>query len=290
VPVNKFFPVINLVLVLIIALLINSMTRIWTHPPYPARVDGSAMIGSPKNLQKLEVNKPGYNAGTVSQVVKSNLFRKERKQYVPPPPPPPPPKPTPKPPPKPALPPLPLPKLVLKGVLMLGGTKIAILQGKYSVRAGKKVVEKKLKKKGYSLGTIVGEFELTEIEKTSVTLIDDEGRTVHLRLITRAPNKIIHREGNYFFHKNKKYDARKFVATVVKRKPVRATTSKPPVAKPATAAKPAAAKKPITGGWKKATIAKPTFNPMSQKSNGKAIKFRVSGASTPVERAHISGR
>ena len=104
---------------------------------------------------------------------------------------------------------------------MLGGTKIAILQGKYSTREGEKVIQKKVKKKGYSLGQIVGDFELIEIEKNSVTLDDKKGRKIRLRLTTRPPDKVIHREGNLFIHKNKKFDPKKFKATPVKTKPVK---------------------------------------------------------------------
>ncbi len=222
-PLNKLFPAINLVFVLTIALLITLSVRTWTHPPYPSRVDGSSLVGSPKNLQKLAVNKPGYSAGTVSQVVQNNVFRKERRQYVPPP------SARPAAPPKPTLPP---PNLVLKGILMLGGTKIAILQGKYSTREGGRIIQKKVKKKGYSLGQIVGDFELIEIEKNSVTLDDKKGRKIRLRLATRPPNKVIHREGNLFIHKNKKFDPKKFKATPVKTKPVKerisGATSPPP--------------------------------------------------------------
>ena len=249
-PLNKFFPAINLVFVLTIALLIVLSVRIWTHPPYPSRVDGSSLVGSPKSLQKLAVNKPGYSAGTVSQVVQNNVFRKEREQYVPPPPP------APAAPPKPTLPP---PNLVLKGVLMLAGTKIAILQGKYSTREGGKVIQKKVKKKGYSLGQIVGDFELIEIEKNSATLDDKKVRKIRLRLTTRPPDKVIHREGTSFFQKNKKYDARKFKATPVKRQPVRPKVTQPRV-------------KPSSG-----QVPAPT------------PRFRVSGAPTPPVRAHISG-
>ena len=249
-PLNKFFPAINLVFVLTIALLITLSVRTWTHPPYPSRVDGSSLVGSPENLQKLAVNKPGYSAGTVSQVVQNNVFRKERRQYVPPPPP------APAAPPKPTLPP---PNLVLKGVLMLAGTKIAILQGKYSTREGGKVIQKKVKKKGYSLGQIVGDFELIEIEKNSATLDDKKGRKIRLRLTTRPPDKVIHREGTSFFQKNKKYDARKFKATPVKRQPVRPKVTQPRV-------------KPSSG-----QVLAPT------------PRFRVSGAPTPPVRAHISG-
>ena len=254
-PVNKIFPAVNLVFVLTIALLATLSVKTWTHPPYPPRVDGSTLVGSPKNLQKLAVNKPKYNAGTVSQVAQANLFRRQRSHYVAPTPPPSAPKPAAA---KPALLP---PNLVLKGVLMLGGTKIAILQGKYSALEGGRVVQKKVKKKGYSMGQIVGDFELTVIEKTSVTLDDKKGRKIRLRLATRSPEKIINREGNFFFHKNKKYDPRKFKATPVKNKPVRPKPTKPKV-KPTSKQAPAAP----------------------------APVFRVSGASSPPPRVHISGR
>ena len=143
---------------------------------------------------------------------------------------------------------------------MLGGTKIAILQGKYSTREGGKVIQKKVKKKGYSLGQIVGDFELIEIEKNSATLDDKKGRKIRLRLTTRPPDKVIHREGTSFFQKNKKYDARKFKPTPVKNKPFRPKVTQPKVEPAATQA--------------------PAPTP----------RFRISGAPTPPVRAHISGR
>ena len=81
-PVNKIFPAVNLAFVLTIALLVTLSVRTWTHPPYPFRVDGSSLVGSPKNLQKLEVSKPAYNSGTVSRVSQGNVFRKQRSQYI----------------------------------------------------------------------------------------------------------------------------------------------------------------------------------------------------------------
>jgi hypothetical protein len=253
--VNKYLPAINLFFVLTIAVLTTISVKIWTNPTYPSKIDGASVMGSPKNLKKLKVNRLAYNAGTVSQVVKSNIFRMERKEYIPPPPVA-----------RPVIPPvakkpaLPAPNLVLKGILMLGGTKIAILEGKYWTFQGSKKVQKKVKKKGYSLGQIVGGFELTEIDKTSVTLSDKNGRGVRLRLAKRSPEKIIHREGTAFFQKNKKYDPRKFKATPVKNRPTRTTTAQPK-AKP-TALAPAPA--PV---------------------------FRISGAKTPAPAAvHISGR
>lgn len=249
-PVNKFFPAVNLVFVLTSALLVILSVKTWTHPPYPSRVDGSSLVGSPKNLQKLEVSKPAYNAGTVSRVVQGNVFRKERSPYIPPVAPP---SAAPQKEAKPALPP---PNLVLKGVLMLGGTKIAILEGKYSTLEGGKVVQKDVKKKGYSLGTIVGDFELSEIEKTWVTLDDKKGRKIRLKLSARPADKVIFREGTSLFQKNKKFDPRKTKAASTARQPVR-----PKV--------------------------KPTGN---EAPPAPAPVFRVSGASSPPPPVHISGR
>ena len=253
-PVNKYLPAINLFFVLTIAVLTTLSVKIWTHPTYPTRVDGASVVGSPKSLKKLTVSRLGGNAGTVSQVVQGNIFRRQRREYIPPP--------TARPivpsvASKPALPP---PNLVLKGILMLGGTKIAILEGNYWTFQGNQKVKKKVKKRGYSLGQIVGDFELTEIDKTSVTLNDKNGRGVRLRLAKRSPEKIINREGTTFFQKNKKYDPRKFKATPVKNRPTRTTTAKPK-AKP--------------------TALAPAPVPV----------FRISGAKTPAPAAvHISGR
>jgi hypothetical protein len=260
VPVNKYFPAINLFFVLTIAVLATLSVRIWTHPIYPSRVDGASVVGSPKTLKNLAVSRPKYNAGTVSKVVQSNVFRKQRREYVPPPPPVARPVVSPVAS-KPALPP---PNLVLKGILMLGGTKIAILEGKYWTFQGSQKVQKKVKKKGYSLGQIVGDFELTEIDKSSVILDDKKGRAVRLQLAKRAPEKIIHREGTAFFQKNKKYNPSKFKATPVKNRPTRTTTAKPKAKPVPTASAPAPAPAPV---------------------------FRISGARTPSPAAaHISGR
>ncbi len=246
-PMNKFFPAINLIFVLTIALLVILSVRIWTHPAYPSRVDGASVVNSPKTLKNLIVSRPGYNAGTVSQVTRVNIFRKERSEYILPPTPP-------------IAKPLPeskttapLPNLALKGVLILGGIKIAFLEGKYWIIQGNQPVEKKVKKRGYSLGQIVGDFELTEISKTSVVLDDNNGRVVRVKLKKRSPEKIIHREGTAFYQKSRKYDPKNFKPTPVKNLSVGGVK-----AKPKTKLAPA---------------------------------FRVSGAGTPVPRpAHISGR
>jgi len=245
---NKFFPAINLVFVLIITLLATLSVRIWTHPTYPSRIDGASIIKSPKSLKKSIVSRSGYNSEIVAQVAQENIFLKQRREYVPPPTQIPAPAPAPK-----TI--VPSPNLVLKGVLMLGGTKIAILEGKYWAIQGNRPVEKKVKKKGYSLGQIVGDFELTEIDKTSVTLDDNNGRVVRVRLTKRSPDKIIHRKGTAFYQKNRKYDPSKFKPTPIKNRPIPSTKTTP--------------------------NSKPTPAPV----------FRISGSRTPVPRpTHISGR
>ena len=113
---------------------------------------------------------------------------------------------------------MPPPNLVLKGVLILGGIKIAFLEGNYWVIQGNQPVEKKVKKRGYSLGQIVGGFELTEIDKTSVVLDDNNGRVVRVKLTKRFPEKTIHREGTAFYQKNRKNDPRKVKPTKAKPK------------------------------------------------------------------------
>ena len=218
-PVNKYLPAINLFFVLTIAVITTLSVKIWTHPTYPTRVDGASVVGSPKSLKKLTVSRLGGNAGTVSQVVQGNIFRRQRREYIPPP--------TARPivpsvASKPALPP---PNLVLKGILMLGGTKIAILEGNYWTFQGNQKVKKKVKKKGYSLGQIVGDFELTEIDKTSVTLNDKNGRGVRLRLAKRSPEKIIHRRGDCFFSKKLKSTIREnskpLLSRIARQEPLR---------------------------------------------------------------------
>ena len=196
-PVNKIFPAINLILLLCIVALATMSIRIWTHPTHPLRVDGSSVIASPKTIKKLAVSRPNYNSEAISQVIRTNIFRKERKEYIPPispnkltttvvs---------------KPILPP---PEMLLTGILMLGGTKIAILQGSYWLNKTNKLVKQKIKKKGYTAGQMVGNFQLTEIDKTSVTLDDQKGQVVQLQLIKRGSKKAIQRTGTAFFHKNK---------------------------------------------------------------------------------------
>ena len=80
------------------------------------------------------------------------------------------------------------------------------MQGSYWLNKANKPIKQKIKKKGYSIGQIVGSFVLTKIDKTSVTLDNKKGQVVRLRLTNRSPEKAIQRAGTALFQKKKKND------------------------------------------------------------------------------------
>lgn len=254
-PVKNIFPVINTVLVLIIVSLMTIATRTWIDPKYPDKVDVDSITYVPKTLEPLVLTRKTNNARTINSAVQANLFRKDRKEYMPPvqvaqvvrktaPP---------------ALPP---PNLKLKGVLLLGTKKIAILEGNFHVQDGNQGIKKKpLKRKGYPLGAKIGNFELTEIEKNKVTLNNNRGVVLNLNLAQRPEDKIIRRVGNTLIQKNKNFDPGKIK---------KATLPRP--------SSPAAIKRSIPRP-------QPVRAPRA---------YRISGSRTDIPvaipRAHVSGR
>ena len=254
-PVKNIFPVINTVLVLIIVSLMTIATRTWMDPKYPDKVDVDSITYVPKTLEPLVLTRKTNNARTINSAVQANLFRKDRKEYMPPvqvaqvvrktaPP---------------ALPP---PNLKLKGVLLLGTKKIAILEGNFPVQDGNQGIKKKpLKRKGYPLGAKIGNFELTEIEKNKVTLNNNRGVVLNLNLAQRPEDKIIRRVGNTLIQKNKNFDPGKIK---------KATLPRP--------SSPAAIKRSIPRP-------QPVRAPRA---------YRISGSRTDIPvaipRAHVSGR
>lgn len=82
--------------------------------------------------------------------------------------------------------------------------KVAIMEGTYSVLNEPATIENKtLKKKGYNLGDQIGNYQITDINRTSVLLDNKEGGILNIKLATRAPEDTIQRNGNHFFHKYK---------------------------------------------------------------------------------------
>jgi hypothetical protein len=253
-PVKNIIPVLNIVLVLIIFALVTVATRTWMAPEYPTRVDVDQIAYAPKTLMPLALSRKPQNASVISSAVQGNLFRQDRKEFSPPvqiaqail---------------KPAQPALPPPNLKLKGVLLLGTKKIAIMEGNYPVRENNQAIKKKpLKKKGYPLGSKIGNFELTNIEKTKVTLNNNRGVILNLNLKQRPDDKIIQKIGNSLVQKSKTFDPGKIKKPSPPQK--RSTTAiRKPVRKP-----------------------KPVRAPRA---------FRISGAPTgnpEAYRPHVSGR
>ena len=224
-PMKNIFPVVNIILVLAIVALITIATKTWMTPKYPDKVDVDLIAYVPKTLMPLALTRKVHNARVINSAVQSNLFRRDRREYSPPvqiaqvih---------------KPAPPALPPPNLKLKGVLLLGTKKIAIMEGDYPVREGNQAIKKKkLKKKGYPLGARIGDFELTRIEKTKVTLNDSRGVVLNLNLTQRPQDKAIRRVGNALVQKNKNFDPGK-IKKELPRRSSSPTTLKRPVRNP----------------------------------------------------------
>jgi hypothetical protein len=193
------FPALNVTLALIIVTLVTIATRTWMFPKYPEKVDMDSVPYVPKTLEPMVLARKTNNAKIINSAVQRNLFRKDRRdlnlpfqvEHVVP-------SKTPK---------LPLPNLKLKGVLLLGAKKIALMEGDYPVREGLQGIrKKKLERKKYLLGAKIGRFELTEIQKTKVTLNNNKGVVLILNLVQRPEEKIIQRVGNTLIQQDESFD------------------------------------------------------------------------------------
>lgn len=221
-PVKNIFLAINLTLALIIIALATVSARTWTTPKYPRSIEAASVVPDSKTLEPLTLKRKFNNSGTIATIVRGNLFRKNRKPFRPPP--------------RRITPvaktankpPLPPPNLKLKGVVLLGARKIAIMEGNYPVReANQSIKQKPLKKKGYALGSRIGNFELTQIEKTNVTLDNKRGTILNLNLSKRPIDKVIRKVGNRLVQKDKNFDPRKIKkAAPPRRKSPRRNTGK----------------------------------------------------------------
>jgi hypothetical protein len=223
------------------------------YPEYPDRVDEDSMTLVPKKLNPMSLSRKGNNSQSINSTAQANLFRKDRKEYLPP---------------EqiapvihqPGLSDLPPPNLKLIGVLLLANKKIAIMEGSFPVREGNQAIRKKpLRRKGYPLGATIGSYKLTKIEKTRVTLSNNRGVVLNINLEQRPAGKVIRKVGNTLVQKNKSFDPGKI------KKALRPATFKRPTQRPV--------KKPTPGR---------TTRP-----------YRISGAPTPVGTVptpHVSGR
>ena len=177
-PVYRIFSSLNIIFILAILTLTTFGVRTWIYPKYPNRVAGENQMSSSREITPLKIKRQTIAPQSVNEIVSKNLFRKERIEYQPPKPPQPKsqaakvvPKPE-----------LPAPKLTLRGVMLLGGTKIAILEGSHPVTIEGKVKNIPIKRKGYHLGDQIGSYKITQISKREVVLKSSAGQVITLKL------------------------------------------------------------------------------------------------------------
>ena len=177
-PVYKIFSSLNVIFILAILTLSAFGARSWLYPKYPSRVDGENQMDSSRKIEHLTIKRQTFTPQSVNEIVSKNLFRKERTEYIPPAPPQPisqvakvAPRPT-----------LPPPKLTLRGVMLLKGTKIAILEGSYPVAKENKVEDTPIKRKGYYLGDQIGSYKIAQISKREVILNSSAGQIIAVKL------------------------------------------------------------------------------------------------------------
>ena len=164
---------LNLIFILVILTLTSISARAWMYPDYPSRVDGKNQISSSREVTNLAISRQSLKSQNIDKVVGSNLFRKERKEYQPP-----------------ALAELeptpksdtPPPDLTLRGVMLLGNTKVCILEGSHSVTIDGKVESTPIKRKGYHLGDKISDYKISKITKKEVILDNPAGQIITLKL------------------------------------------------------------------------------------------------------------
>ena len=177
-PVYKIFSSLNVILIFAILTLSAFGARSWIYPKYPSRVNIENQMDSSRKIEHLKIKRQTFTPQSVNEIVGKNLFRKERTEYIPPAPPQPisqvakvAPRPT-----------LPPPKLTLRGVMLLKGTKIAILEGSYPVAKENKVEDTPIKRKGYYLGDQIGSYKIAQISKREVILNSSTGQIIAVKL------------------------------------------------------------------------------------------------------------
>ena len=177
-PMYRIFSSLNIIFILAILTLTTFGVRTWIYPKYPNRVDGENQMSSSRKIAPLKIKRQTITPQSVNEIVSKNLFRKERIEYQPPNSP----QPTsqaakvaPK-------PELPAPKLTLRGVMLLGGTKIAILEGSHPVTIEEKVENTPIKRKGYYLGDKIGGYKISKISKREVILDNSAGQIIAVKL------------------------------------------------------------------------------------------------------------
>jgi len=210
-------PIINSALILILILLLGWGIQGFLHPKFPVEIKGEGIRPEHRVLEVPNISRKVYSQAIVEEVIRLNLFRKERKKYYRPKPPKPKPRPQPKvkpvppkvalapPPPPPPQPTAPPPQLILTGVMLMDGQKVAIFEGTYSeVRGGRLVQNLKPRRRGYRIGESLGTYKIEGIDKTHATLTALAGSHLTLTISKTPPNQKIQKTGSSLIQKSKR--------------------------------------------------------------------------------------
>lgn len=165
------------------------------NPTYPSRIDGDSLVGSLKSLQEFSAQRKTYPDSIVSRIADKNLFRKIRVGYkeeipvaqvaV--------------------IPSLPPPEVQVKGIMLLKETRIAVMEGNYSIfSGGTSITKKNIKKKGYHLGDYVGDYQITQIDKNTVTMANKNGHILTVKLNRASSSSSIIHTKNGLYHSTRK--------------------------------------------------------------------------------------
>ena len=173
--VRKNLPIINLVLILAVLVSLWVLRDDKVPPPVAKRIVEPVPV--PQSVQKSPV-----------QPKQESLAQPKPKIAKAPPSPPKPsqPKKTPTPAPqKQAAPKAPTPtapEISLHGVVLVNGTRIAILNGTHSAA----MENRSPKRKSYKIGDAVGNYRVREIDRNSVTLADSQGKPLKIKMTKQS--------------------------------------------------------------------------------------------------------
>lgn len=174
--VNQFrkrFAIPNLIICIGILFFLGKLGFIWFSPEKEVKVKLPEI--NPAKENKFFLKNRNISLSDFEIIPKKNLFRPGRTEWVPPPPPP---KPSPPPPPSKKVPP---PEITISGIL--GGGEFArrvILQGNYFTPVDFK--KKAIKKKGYKLYDMIGQYRINKINSDTVALMDPNGKSYEFYL------------------------------------------------------------------------------------------------------------
>ncbi|MEE9164756.1 MAG: hypothetical protein V3U15_00680 [Nitrospinota bacterium] len=185
---RKKFAIPNLIICIGILFFVGKMLSIWfgsTKETELKLADINLAEESVFFLKRRNISLSDYEV-----IPKKNLFRSSRAEWIPPAPP------SPKLPPPPKL--TPPPEITVSGILAGStSTKRAILEGKYFTPEASE--KKEIKKKGYKLYDMIGQYKINKIDNDKVVLIDPKGKSYEFYMnknrikrkeILSKPNKL----------------------------------------------------------------------------------------------------